>query len=89
MIKIIRSDINIDFIGRQKIGFIFSIILILISIVSLIIHKGPNYGIDFVGGTLIQIKFSDQVSIKKIRAGLSNIGLKKCISAGFWRKSGS
>lgn len=76
MIKIIRSDINIDFIGRQKIGFIFSIILILISIVSLIIHKGPNYGIDFVGGTLIQIKFSDQVSIKKIRSGLSNIGLK-------------
>jgi preprotein translocase subunit SecF len=72
--QIIKSDINIDFIGKHKIGFVLSIILILISAGSLLIHNGPNYGIDFVGGTLIQIKFSEDVPISKIRAGLSTIG---------------
>jgi preprotein translocase subunit SecF len=74
--QLIKSDINIDFIGKQKMGFVLSIILILLSIGSLVVHKGPNYGIDFVGGTIIQIKFSEQVPVGKIRTGLSNIGFK-------------
>lgn len=72
--QLIKSDINIDFIGKQKIGFFLSLVLILLSVGSLVINKGPNYGIDFVGGTLVQIKFSQAVSIGKIRVGLSNIG---------------
>ena len=74
--EFVKPDINIDFMGKQKIGFILSAVLILISIGSLIVHKGPNYGIDFAGGTLIQIKFSEQVAIDKIRDGITNIGLK-------------
>jgi len=72
--QLIKSDINIDFIGKHKIAYAFSIILIILSIGSLTIHKGPNYGIDFVGGTIIQIKFSEKVPVGKIRTGLSNIG---------------
>ncbi|CCK79604.1 protein translocase subunit SecF [Desulfobacula toluolica] len=72
--QIIKSDINIDFIGKHKIGFVLSTILILLSIGSLIINKGPNYGVDFVGGTLIQLKFSEQVPVGKIRSALSDIG---------------
>ena len=72
--QLIKPDINIDFIGKQKMGFVISAILILFSIGSLIIHKGPNYGIDFVGGTLVQVKFSQEVPIGKIRNGLSKIG---------------
>jgi len=72
--QLIKSGINIDFIGKHNICFVLSIVLILLSVGSLIIHKGPNYGIDFVGGTLIQVKFSDQVPIGKIRSGLTNIG---------------
>ena len=74
--QLIKPDININFIGKQKFGLFLSILLILLSIGSLIIHKGPNYGIDFVGGTIIQIKFSQQVPIGKIRTGLANIGFK-------------
>ena len=81
--QLIKSDINIDFLGKQKIGFALSLILIIVSIGSLIIHKGPNYGIDFVGGTLVQIKFSQQVAVSDIRNGLSNLGLKDTSVQGF------
>ncbi len=72
--QIIKSDINIDFIGKHNIGFVLSAILILISAGSLFINNGPNYGIDFVGGTLIQVKFSQDVPVGKIRTGLATIG---------------
>ena len=72
--QLIKSDINIDFIGKHNIAYALSIILILLSIGSLIVHKGPNYGIDFVGGTIIQIKFSEQVPVGEIRSGLADIG---------------
>lgn len=74
--QLIKSDINIDFIGKKKIGFFISLILILMSIGSLVIHKGPNYGIDFLGGTLVQIKFSSSVQVDKIRDGLKDIGFE-------------
>ena len=74
--QIIKSDTNIDFIGKRKIGFIFSAALILISLISLIIHKGPNYGIDFVGGSLIQVKFSQEVKVGDIRTAMNQIGFK-------------
>jgi preprotein translocase subunit SecF len=85
--QLIKSDINIDFIGKQKIGFVLSIILILLSIGSLIVHKGPNYGIDFVGGTIVQIKFTEQVPVGKIRTGLSNIGFKDASVQNFGQDS--
>lgn len=81
--QLIKSDINIDFIGKQKIGFILSVLFILLSIGSLIVHKGPNYGIDFVGGTIIQIKFSEQVPVGKIRSGLSDIGFNNASVQNF------
>ena len=81
--QLIKSDINIDFLGKQKIAYAFSLILIIVSIGSLIIHKGPNYGIDFVGGTLVQIKFSQKVAVSDIRNGLSDIGLKDTSVQGF------
>ncbi len=81
--QLIKSGINIDFLGKQKIGFALSLILILVSIGSLIVHKGPNYGIDFVGGTLVQIKFSQKVAVSDIRNGLSDIGLKDSSVQGF------
>ncbi|MDY0376152.1 MAG: protein translocase subunit SecF [Desulfobacterium sp.] len=73
--QFISNDINLNITGRRGIAFAFSLILIVISILSLIIHKGPNYGIDFSGGTLVQVKFSDRPEISDIRDGLNQIGL--------------
>lgn len=74
--QLIKPDTNIDFIGKQKIFYVVSLLLILVSIFSLLIHGGPNYGIDFAGGTLIQIKFEKTTSGNDIRSCFDGIGLK-------------
>ena len=68
--EFIKPNINIDFVGKRKIAYTVSLSMILISIISLIFHGGPKYGIDFVGGTVIQIKFPAAVAISDIKSGL-------------------
>ena len=65
------SNTNIDFLGKRKIGFIFSGILILIGIISIAGHGGLRYNIDFTGGTLVQLKFEKEVKIESIRQALT------------------
>ena len=75
--QFIKHDINFDFIGKRKIGFIFSLALILIGIISLVMNNGPKLGIDFAGGTNIRVQFSKEVPISKIRNAFKAIGLEK------------
>jgi preprotein translocase subunit SecF len=65
---------NIDFLGKRKVGFLFSGLLILVGIISLIMHGGPRYNIDFTGGTLIHLKFDNDVQIEQIRNALTTKG---------------
>lgn len=74
--QLIKSDINIDFLGKRNLGFIFSSLLILASIIGLIANKGPNYGIDFAGGALVQVKFAQEISIGQLRDSLAGLNLK-------------
>jgi len=73
--ELIKPDININFVEKRKIAFIFSMTLIIISIASLLFKGGPNYGIDFIGGTLIQIKFSKSITPQAIKEVLKPLGL--------------
>ena len=75
--QFIKPDININFVSKRKIAFCISLAMILVSIASLLIHKGPRYGIDFAGGTLIQVKFSAPASLNNIKSGLATINLAK------------
>ncbi len=75
--QFIKPDININFIGKRKIAFFISLAMLLVTIFSLIIHKGPRYGIDFAGGTLIQVKFLSSANIDDIKSGLDTIDLGK------------
>ncbi|MCK5913594.1 MAG: protein translocase subunit SecF, partial [Desulfuromusa sp.] len=71
--QLIKPDVNIDFVGKRKIALIVSVTLILIGLASLVIKGGPNYGIDFAGGTLVQVQFAqptDATAIKKAMSGL-------------------
>ncbi len=70
-------DTNFQFVKSRKMGYVLSGLLILASVVSLIIHGGPKYNIDFTGGTLLHLKFDKPVKIEDIRKALSAKGFGK------------
>ena len=74
--ELIKPGTHIDFVGKRKIAYSISGALILLSIISLIVHGGPKFGIDFVGGSLIQVKFPQQTPINKIKDGLRAIDIE-------------
>lgn len=68
------SNTNIKFTENRKIGYIISSVLILAGIISLIMHGGPKYNIDFTGGTLIHLKFDNPIEIESVRSAISEKG---------------
>lgn len=73
--QIIRPDIHFDFVGKNRIAVILSLIVILTGVVSLLIKGGPEYGIDFTGGTLIQVQFDKPTEAADIRDALKGLPL--------------
>ena len=68
---------NFDFISKYRTGFICSAVLIVIGLVFLGIHQGPNFGIDFRGGVKIQAKFNRVVTESELQAKLAEIGYER------------
>lgn len=70
---------NIDFIGMRKVSFVISGIIALIGIIGLVqISRGAaNMGIDFSGGTAMQLKFAQPVTTQAAREALAREGLKE------------
>lgn len=81
--QIIKPDIDIDFIGKRKLALILSGVLILIGLVSLAVNGGPKYGIDFVGGTLVQVKFTESTDPAKIKDSLASLDLGSVVVQSF------
>ena len=73
--QLIKPDINIDFVGKRKLALIFSVVLILIGLASLAVKGGPNYGIDFAGGTLVQVQFAQSTDAAAIKKALAELDL--------------
>jgi preprotein translocase subunit SecF len=65
---------NIKFFKIRRFGYVFSGFMILASVVSLVLHGGLRYNIDFTGGTLVQLKFEKDVTIEDIRSALTTEG---------------
>lgn len=70
---------NIDFIGMRKVSFVISIIVSLVGLIAMVqIARGAaNMGIDFSGGTSIQLKFAQPVHMDQARAALAKHNLKE------------
>ena len=72
--QIIKNS-KIDFINNSKFTIFLSSALILASIFSLIINKGPELSIDFKGGTLIAVNYTKPVNINDLRSKLKSIDI--------------
>lgn len=87
--QFIKPDININFIGQRKIALLLSGALILLTILLLLFRGGPNYGVDFAGGILIQVRFNQQATPGEIREALKPIGMQDSIVQAFGEKGKS
>ncbi len=61
------KQISIDWLSKKWYFFGFSWLLIVLGVIGYITHGGLSYGIDFTGGTVIQIKFKDKPNLDKLR----------------------
>ncbi|WP_457640033.1 protein translocase subunit SecF [Persephonella sp.] len=75
MRNFLETPPNIDFLRIKKQGYILSTLLVIASLV-VIFTKGFNLGLDFTGGTSVQVKFVDRVDIGQVRSALKIVGLE-------------
>lgn len=73
---------QIDFMGKRKLAAIFSITLLLISIGSIAI-KGLNLGLDFTGGTLVEVEYTTAPVLEDVRVQLLNSGYENVVVQNF------
>src|SRR5712692_3383488 len=73
-LQLIPPDINLDFVGKRKFFVALSTVINLAAIV-LLIFVGLNYGVDFAGGSLVQLKFDRPTSADQIRKALGSLDL--------------
>ena len=72
--KWITKDTSINFMKARKFTYLLSAILVLLSVLS-IMFKGLNYGIDFSGGILIELKSENKIDVEALRQRLANVNL--------------
>ncbi len=76
MIEIIKKT-KIDFMGKRRFVLPFSVLLIIIGFIAIIqiARGGGNLGIDFAGGTAVQIKFNESIPLQDVRKTLVDGGI--------------
>lgn len=71
----IFKDTKYNIVGRRNIAFIISAILIIITIISLVVLGGLKYGVDFTGGTLLEIRFQTPITTEMLRSAFKNLSV--------------
>ena len=85
--EIFKRVPQFDFMKKKTMAIAFSSAVILIGVISILIHGGLKYGIDFAGGTLVQLKFTNPPVIEDVRDGLKTIGLGESTIQEFGSKN--
>jgi preprotein translocase subunit SecF len=73
--EIFKRVTEFDFMAKKTMAVTLSCAVILIGLISIVFHGGLRYGIDFAGGTLVQLKFKNPPIIEEVRDGLRSIDL--------------
>ena len=76
--QLFKTETRIDFIGKRLIALVVSAVLLLAGIYSLS-TKGLNYGIDFSGGTKVELIYQDTVQVSDIRSVLQEGGFTEAV----------
>lgn len=74
LIKKLPTDLNINFMGKRKLFMAFSALMIALSLV-LVATRGLNFGVDFRGGILIEIRTSEPADLSSLRSRIGALGL--------------
>ena len=69
----IFSETNVDFMGRRRLALVFSVVLLVLAVASLVM-RGLSFGIDFTGGTLLEVSYPEAVELATVRSTLENAG---------------
>jgi len=72
-------NFNFNFIGKRKIWFIISLAVIIIGIAGFFLRGGFNLGIDFLGGSLIEVEFEKEVNVSEVREVMDELGYSSAI----------
>jgi preprotein translocase subunit SecF len=80
--ELIKPGTNINFTRYRKIAVVLST-LVNIAVVALLVFKGANLGVDFAGGTMVQLKFQQRVSTDDIRHALEKINMGSAVIQDF------
>jgi len=74
-LQLIPPNLDLDFVGKRKFFVALSSVVNLVALL-LLIFVGLNYGVDFAGGSVVQVRFKTQVMPNLIRDALAPLNLK-------------
>ena len=74
LLKLVPDHTNLDFMRWRNVALILSLIATVVSI-SYTVYRGLNLGVDFVGGQLIRVSFSQPVDVERLRAQVDSLHL--------------
>jgi preprotein translocase subunit SecF len=72
-----------DFVGKRRWFYFASLAAVVLSLISIAAHRGLNYGIDFTGGALVQVRFDKPVTVAQVRQGLDELKLGSAVIQQF------
>jgi preprotein translocase subunit SecF len=72
-----------DFVGKRRWFYIGSAGAVATALLSIVLHGGLNYGIDFTGGALVQVRYDKPAGVAQVRKGLDELGLGNAVIQEF------
>jgi preprotein translocase subunit SecF len=86
--RLIQTKTNIDFLGqrRRRVALAISALFVIVSLVSLS-TRGLDFGIDFTGGILLEVGYTQPANLEEIRTGLASAGFEDVQVQSFGRET--